>query len=473
MMRSCKLCLLFCFAVVPAHISRAAAAQPGQPPNIILILADDLGAADLGCYGADLHETPRIDRLAAEGVRFTQAYASAPVCTPTRAAIMTGKHPARLHMTIWYEAAVKPPPGRRLVPPPVIGNLPHEETTLAELLQAHGYLTALVGKWHLGDAAHYPETQGFAINIGGTFWGAPDTYFWPYRGSGSFKEFRYVPHLEWGREGEYLTDRLTEEALAIMERASDRPFFLYLAHHTPHTPIEAKPPLIERYTAKLGPGMHHTNPVYAAMVHSFDDSVGRIVDRLEQLGLAERTMLIVTSDNGGYVNEHRGRTVTSNFPLRSGKGSLYEGGIRVPLIVRFPGTVPAAAQCAEPVASADLFATVLEAAGVAFPADQDADRDGVSLLPLLRQPEGKLNRPILAWHYPHYYPTTTPVSAVRSGNWKLLEYHEDMRVELYDLANDPSEEHDLAAERPERAEELRERLHDWRAEVGAQMPSPR
>ena len=246
-----------------------------------------------------------------------------------------------------------------------MADLPLEEVTIAEVLHSAGYLTALVGKWHLGDAVHYPETQGFDINIGGTFWGAPQSFFFPYRGSGAFgNEYRYVPHLELGKPGEYLTDRLTDEALRVIDAAAagERPFFLEIAHHAPHTPIEAKPELIAHYEKKLAgaPGLHHRNAAYAAMIHSLDENVGRVLQRLDDRGLADRTVVVFTSDNGGYINNYNKKRVTDNFPLRSGKGSLYEGGVRVPLIVRWPGVTPRGAVSAEPVAVMDLFPTLRE-----------------------------------------------------------------------------------------------------------------
>ncbi len=437
-------------------------------PNVVLILADDLGWADLGCYGADLHETPNLDRLACEGVRFTDAYA-APVCSPTRAALMTGKHPARLHMTTWYESAHRPVRNRKLVPPITVADLPHQEITIAEVLRPAGYQTVLVGKWHLGQATHYPETQGFDVNIGGTFWGAPPTHFFPYRGQGSHAdEIRYVPHLEWGEPGEYLTDRLTDEALKVIDRAGDQPFFLYLAHHAVHTPIEAKDPLIAHHREKLQPGLNHQNATYAAMVHSLDVNVGRVLKHVEARGLADKTVVIFASDNGGYINPFRGEPVTSNHPLRSGKGSLYEGGIRVPLIVRWPGHTPANAVVREPVVTMDLLPTILAMASL----QNDQKIDGQSLVPLLENPESRLDREELFWHFPHYYPTTTPVSAIRSGDWKLLEYFEDNHVELYQLADDLGEQHDLAKQHPKVAGRLRDRLHNWREEVDAQLPTP-
>jgi len=440
--------------------------------NIIFILADDLGWADVGCYGGDLHETPNIDKLAQQGVRFTDAYAAAPVCSPTRASIMTGKYPARLHMTIWYEASANPPHRRKLIPPITQGNLPHEQVTIAEVLKNAGYFTAHVGKWHLGDAAYYPETQGFSVNIGGTFWGAPTTFFYPYSGSSRWGgEFRYVPHLEFGTEGEYLTDRLTDEALHILEKAKNKPFFLNLCYHTVHTPIEGKSELVEHYKRKLKPGMLHQNAEYAAMVHSLDQNIGRILDKIRELGVADHTIVMFFSDNGGYINKYKDNAVTNNYPLRSGKGSLYEGGIRVPLIIRWPGVTKAGSICREPVSSIDFYPTILDMTGLTGDSKHNSDMDGLSLVALLKDPNSKLKRGALYWHYPHYYPTTSPVSSIRQGDWKLLEYLEDRRVELYDLKQGIGEKNNLAAATPEKSEELRRRLGSWRNAVGAQMPT--
>jgi arylsulfatase A len=460
--------IVFLTTLLLAPVFAFHAAEP--KPNIVLILADDLGWSDLGCYGADLHETPHLDRLARQGVRFTDAYAMS-VCTPSRAALLTGKHAARLKMTIWSEGSQGGPKNRKLIQADSLHDLPHTETTLARHLQEAGYLTALVGKWHLGDASHYPETHGFDVNIGGTQWGAPQTFFWPYRGSGHFgPEFRYVPHLEFGKPGEYLTDRLTDEALRVIDQAGDQPFFLYLAHYAPHTPMEAKADDVRHFEAKLRPGQHHQNAVYAAMVKSLDDSVGRVLDHLKQRGLEENTIVIFTSDNGGYIGTDRGQTmpVTSNAPLRSGKGSLYEGGIRVPLIVRWHGVTPVGAECHEPVILMDLYHTL----AAMLPGEESKEpADGMDLKALLQQPTGKLDRDALYFHYPHYYATTTPVSAVRAGDWKLLEYLEDGRGELYHLKDDPGEQTDLAMQMPDKFALLLQQLHHWRKEVGAAMPT--
>jgi arylsulfatase A-like enzyme len=445
----------------------AAAAQSRRPPNIVLILADDLGWSDLAIYGSDLHETPHTTRLAAGSMRFTHAYSAAPVCSPTRASIMTGKHPARLGITIWHEGAANPPKNRKLVPPEAVASLPLAEETIAERLRAAGYLTAAVGKWHLGTGGFYPETQGFDINIGGTHWGAPQSFYWPYRGNRHFGgEARYVPGLHFGSPDEYLTDRLTDEAVGVIDRAGDRPFFLYLAHHAPHTPIEGKPALVDKYRRKIRPGLRHRNAAYAAMVESFDESAGRVIDHLRRKGLYDNTLFVVTSDNGGFINEFDGQPVTSNAPLRSGKGSLYEGGLRVPLLIRWPGGAGAGKVSAEPVVSTDLFATMGEAAGAAG----SNPPDGISLGGVALG--GVTGREDLFFHYPHYYPTTTPVSAVRSGDWKLLEYLEDGRVELFHLREDPGEQKDLAASMPQQAGRLKKKLEAWRTEIGARMPRP-
>jgi arylsulfatase A-like enzyme len=464
--------LAVALAVLASGVVKAA--EKTRPPNIVLILADDLGWADLGCYDADLLETPHLDRFAREAVRFTDAYAMS-VCSPTRAMLLTGKHAARLHITIWAEGSLSGPKNRKLLQARSLHDLPHAETTLARRLHDAGYLTALVGKWHLGDADHYPETHGFDVNIGGTRWGAPETFFWPYRGKGRFgTDFRYVPHLEYGREGEYLTDRLTEEALHVIDRAGDKPFFLYLAHHAPHTPIEARADDVKQFEKKLRPGLKHQNAVYGAMVKSLDDSVGRVLAHLKERRLDENTIVVFTSDNGGYIGVDRrsGQTapVTNNTPLRSGKGSLYEGGIRVPLLIRWPGVAAKGAVCKAPVLLADLCPTLAAAGGA--PIDARTELDGVDLAPLLKDPTATLRREALYFHYPHYYETTTPVGAVRMGEWKLLEYFEDDRVELYNLKDDLGEKSDLSRRMPDKVEKLRKRLHAWRKAVDAAMPTP-
>jgi arylsulfatase A-like enzyme len=446
--------------------------------NVVLILADDLGWSDLGCYGADLHETPALDRLASGSVRFTQAYAAS-VCSPTRATLLTGRHYARLGISTWRESAPVPPKDKKLLPPMSVADLPWREITLAEVFQSAGYRTALVGKWHLGNATHYPETQGFDVNVGGTLWGAPHSYFYPYRAKGSQRfdgELRYVPHLENGQEGEYLTDRLTEEALRFIDQSGEKPFFLYLAHHAPHSPIQAKADKVAKYQSKVSPTGHHQNATYAAMVESLDESVGRVLDRLQERGLADRTLVIFLSDNGGHIGQFAGQRVNNNHPLRSGKGSMYEGGIRVPLLIRAPG-IQGGTTTDEPVYVADLYPTLLEWTGLSDEklwAEKGEKRvlDGLSLGPILRDPKGRLEREALYFHFPHYYPTTDPVGAIRERDWKLIEYFEGPKVELYHLSEDPTETTDLAVQDPVRARQMQERLSAWRTEVRAPMPTP-
>lgn len=446
--------------------------QPHRKPNVLFILVDDLGASDLACYGADLHETPNLDRLAKESTRFTRAYAAAPICSPTRASILTGKYPARLHMTVWREQALRDPaPDRKLIPPRAISDLPLSEFTLAETLRANGYRTAHIGKWHLGDASHYPEQQGFDINIGGTLWGAPQTYFYPWRGDKHYGgEPRYVPGLGDSKAGDYLPDRLTDEAMAFLDRTANQPFFLNLWYYTVHTPVEGKPELVAHYQRKRREGLNHQNAAYAAMVHSMDENVGRLLQKLEETGLAANTIVMFSSDNGGFINNYEGAKVTSNAPWRSGKGALYEGGIRVPLMVRLPGQ--SGAVCETPMVSIDFYPTLAELTGSTIPASQLARMDGVSFAALLRDPKAAFSERPLYFHFPHYYPTTTPVSAVMDGDWKLLEFLEDGHLELYRLGDDPSEERDLAQREPERARGMQRQLAKWRKAIGAQMPTP-
>ncbi len=470
------LAALLAIALAASPAGRLAAA----PPNLVLILADDLGAHDLACTGGDLVRTPALDRLAAEGLTFRRALAPAPVCTPSRAALLTGLAPARLGITIWSEGAREPGDDHPLREAPSLADLPLGAVTLAERLAEAGYLTASVGKWHLGDADHAPETQGFEVNIGGTHWGAPVSHFFPWRGVRKGGEVRYVPHLEFGREGEHLTDRLTTEAIRVVDHAADagRPFFLLLSSHAPHTPIEASPERIAAVEARMRPGQRHRNAAYVAMVEQLDENVGRLVERLDRLDRSRDTVVIFTSDNGGYLGtDARGEQVTDNFPLRSGKGTLYEGGLRVPLLVRCPGRVPQGATCDEPVILTDLFPTLLSLAGLGV---DTSPCDGVDLAPLLADPAVALPRDALFFHYPHHYhaPPTGPASALRTARHKLVEHYAAgtdgalaRRLELFDLESDPAEARDIAAERPALAAELAGRLHRWLEDTGAKLPA--
>lgn len=446
-----------------------------KKPNILFIVADDLGWADLKCYGADLHETPNIDRLASRSVMFLNGYSAAPVCSPTRASLMTGKYPARLNFTIWSEAASaserKNQEIYKFLPPQTLESLPLEEVTIAEKLKENGYLTAHVGKWHLGDLMHFPETQGFDISVAASQRGAPPTYFYPYKGE-AFGELRFVGNLGTNsegnyfadRKGEYLTDRLTDEAMKMMSDAGSRPFYLNLWYYNVHTPLEAKTADIEYFRKKLSPGLHHQNETYAAMIKSVDDNVGRLMKRVDELGIADNTIVIFISDNGGYINEYRNKTVTSNFPLKSGKGSLYEGGIRIPTIIYIPGNPGNGIKVETPVSTIDFYPTLMALTGT----DPDTRVDGKSILTLLKgNADTSLQNRTLYWHYPHYYPTTTPVSALREGKWKLIEFLEDGHYELYDLGADPGENHNLATVEQKKAEFLLEKLHNWKTSVGA------
>jgi len=445
-------------------------------PNFVFFLIDDMGWKDLGCFGSTFYETPNVDRLAAQGMRFTNAYAACPVCSPTRASIMTGKYPARLGITDWIGAPPQPTAYREY--------LPLEEVTIAEALKEAGYATGFVGKWHLAtrDAdrtKYYPDRQGFDVNIGGDHSGSPPTYFYPYE-----KQKRSLETMPpGGKAGEYLTDRLTEESLKFVEANKGRPFLLYLAHYAVHTPLESKEELAEKYRAKASKLLQAPKPqpvygpyktrqvqdhaVYAGMVQSVDESVGRVLRKLEELGLEQNTIVIFMSDNGGLSTVAR-EGPTCNLPLRAGKGWLYEGGIREPMIVKWPGVVRPGSVCHELVISTDFYPTMLEMAGL--PSKPAQHVDGVSLVPLLRQ-RGALEREAVYWHYPHYHGSgNRPSGAVRAGDYKLIEWYEDGRIELYNLKEDIGEENDLAASLPDKVAELRRMLHAWRNEVGAKMP---
>ncbi len=441
----------------------AAAVASAASPNVVLFYVDDLGWKDLAVQGSEVFETPNADRLAAEGIRFTQAYAPAPVCSPSRAALMTGKTPARVGFTghITAIARHRHPEHGRIIPPDDYMNLPAQETTLAEALAPAGYVSASVGKWHLGFPGSWPRDHGFDVNIAGQTHGSPPSHFFPYEDPK--KDWNpSIETLHGGQPGEYLTDRLTDEAIGFIRENRDRPFFLYLTHYAVHTPLEAPAALVEKYRKKLGPDSK-VDPVYAAMVESMDQSLGRVLRALKDLGLEERTAVIFTSDNGGLG------TVTDNQPLREGKGFLYEGGIRVPLIVRWPGVVEAGRTSEEPVVGTDLYPTIVEMAGSEARGGDVVD--GRSLLPLLRGEVNKLDRD-LYWYYPHYSPQAQqPGAALRAGRWKLIEHYDPPRVELFDLAEDPGEETDLAAQLPDTRGRLLARLRALIADAGTKMHS--
>ena len=463
-------------ALALAGSAPALAADPPGPQGVVLVLVDDLGWADLGCYGNRLHETPALDRLAAEGMLFTDAYAACAVCSPTRAAVQTGRYPARIGITDWIRARFQgghlPPDGRNprgwveregrpLACPENPLWLESEEVTLAEALAPAGFTSCHVGKWHLGLCAWYPTFQGYDENVGGCDFGQPPSYFDPYRREGQGD----IPTLEPRRAGEYLTDREADEAVRFLRENRERSFFLHWAPYAVHTPLQAPEELIERYRGK--PGSEKANPTYAAMVHAVDRGVGRVLSALDELELADRTLVIFTSDNGGLSGP------TDNAPLRAGKGHPYEGGIRVPLIVRWPGAVVPGSRSSEPVSSIDLLPTVLEARGLELPEGREID--GLSLVDHLRSGGSEpLGREALFWHFPHYRSKAIgPYSVVRAGDHKLVKWWEGPRLELYDLASDPGEERDLAAEEPERVRALAELLAAHLASVGARLPRPR
>lgn len=455
-------------------------------PNVVVFFVDDLGWTDLGYAGSDFYETPHIDRLAADGLRFTQAYSACTVCSPSRAALLTGQYPARLHLTDFIPG--HPIQNTPLCMPDWTQRLNLEEVTIAELLQEAGYHTAHLGKWHLtprvrtaesnnaGDFPEfYPDRQGFDYNIGGCEYGAPGSYFWPY-GRGPTIEarknnniFKTLPPSGHG-EGAYLTDHLADEAVRLVKQFDDDPFFIYFSFYNVHTPLQARPDLLKKYQAKLKKhsGIRHDNPVYAAMIESVDEAVGRVLRQLEEQGVSERTLVIFSSDNGGLRPQ-----ATTNLPARQGKGSIYEGGTRVPAILKFPGRIEPGGLSEEPVITMDFFPAILEVTGVPLPPSLENKVDGRSLVPLMENPRyGRLNRDALFWHYPHYHMGgAIPYSAVRMGDWKLIQRHHGSLPELYDLSADIHEDSNLALLEPVRTAEMMKRLKDWRTSVGAQMPT--
>ncbi|MFG0333013.1 MAG: sulfatase [Maioricimonas sp. JB049] len=439
---------LLLFAIPPA-----AAAE--QKPNIVFILIDDLGWSDIGCYGNTFVETPHIDRLAKQGVRFTDFYAAGAVCSPTRASIQSGQYQARLGITDFIPGHWRP--FEKLVVPEVTGQLPLEIVTPAEPLKWAGYRTAYFGKWHLGGQDHNPDKQGYETTVvtGGR-------HFAP--------RFRTTPRVD-VEDGTYLADFLTDQTVDFIEQNREQPFFVFLSHYAVHIPLEAKPQTVAKYEDKPKPETGINNPTYAAMIEHVDESVGRIMAKLDELDLAENTLLVFTSDNGGLRQTYTGTgpIVTSNAPLRGEKGELYEGGIRVPLIVRWPSVTPEGAVCDEPTISIDFWPTFAEAAGAQL--SQHQTIDGLSLLPVLRDPQASLDREAIYFHYPHYH-HNRPASAIRSGDWKLIEYFETGNVELFNLEQDISESRNVAGQRPERVVRLKRQLAQWRESVDARMPKP-
>lgn len=451
--------IVFCLLVVFGAAVDGVAAEEARKPNILFILIDDLGWMDLEFQGNRLVETPELNRFAQEGMRFTNAYAAAPVCSPTRAAIITGLSPARLKITNHIPDQARFIPDQpKVLPADMINYLPPENLTIAECLREAGYRTGFIGKWHLsgtgrGEEQWEPTAQGFDINIGGCAYGGPPTFFDPYR----------IPNLADRKEGEYLPDRLADEAITFMKQDREKPFFLCLWNYTVHWPMEAPEPLLEKYKDRTGPGLNDTR--YGAMIEAMDRSMGRILKFLDDSGLSDETLVVFTSDNGGFGG------VADNRPLRGEKGYLYEGGIRVPLVVRYPHVVAAKSINETPVISTDFFPTLLEFAGVTLP--QSYENDGVSLVSLLKGEEG-WSRDSLYFHYPNYafHRSNRLGSAIRTGKYKLIEWLDDGSLELYDLEKDLSETKDLSQEEPQRVNEMLRDLHRWRTRVKAEMPKP-
>jgi arylsulfatase A-like enzyme len=434
-------------------------------PNIVLIYVDDLGWRDVAFMGSRFYETPHIDRLAAGGAVFTAAYANAPNCAPSRASLLTGLYPPRHGIYTVGSPERGEARRRRLIPAPNETALDTGLVTIAEALRAAGYATAHVGKWHLGGEGSLPTDHGFDLNIAGDHRGHPPGYFAPYKRWDD--RLPYLPGEP--QPGEYLTDRLTDEALAFIEEQSGETFFLYLAHYAVHTPHQAKEALFEKYSQKPG-SPEHNDPVYAAMIESVDESVGRIMAKLAELRLTERTAVFFFSDNGGFG------PATSMAPLRGSKGMLYEGGIRVPLVAFWPGEIPPGRELDTPVVGTDRYPTLLEIAGGLEPAQE---LDGVSLLPLLTGAGGLGPRP-LHWHFPAYLEAdrsstgpfrTTPAAAVRVGDFKLIEFFETGTLELYDLRSDIGEQVNLVDSLPEVATRLRGTMSTWRTAVSAVVPT--
>jgi len=447
-------------------------------PNFVFFLVDDLGWADLGCFGSTFYETPNIDGLRTSGMKFSNGYAACPVCSPTRASIMTGRHPVRVDITDWIPGmSASRAPDAKFQQVEDRDNLALEEVTIAEALKEHGYQTFFAGKWHLGGEGHGPTDQGFDINIGGCDKGSPPGgYYAPWKN----------PHLKAKKPGEYLTERLTEESIRFLEgRQRHRPFLLFLSYYNVHTPItpykkryeqfqkkaaelfQDKTPFKEEHEGKSR--LRQDNAAYASMIAAVDDSVGRTLAKLDDLGLSDDTVVFFFSDNGGLCTVRRAGP-TCNLPLRAGKGWLYEGGVREPLIIRAPGVTKPGSTCDTPVVSMDFFPTILELAGL--PAMPRRHADGVSLVPLLKGGNTLPPRPLF-WHYPHYHGSTwTPGASIREGDWKLIEFYHWDEVELYNLKKDLGERRDLSKANGAKAAELLDKLHALQKRLGAKMPQP-
>ncbi|MEB2778687.1 sulfatase [Algoriphagus sp. D3-2-R+10] len=470
------------FLTFPSQIR----AQSTTPPNVVFFLVDDLGWTDLGSFGSEFYETPNLDLLVQSGIKFTQAYTASPVCSPTRASIMTGKYPSKMYNTDWFGA---PQPdqiqshwtkNKPLKPAHYEPNLALEEITMAEAFKSAGYATFFAGKWHLGEEeSHWPENQGFDINKGGNDKGAPSTgkkYFSPYEN----------PRLENGTDGEYLPERLAEETSKFIRENKSKPFFAMLSFYSVHTPLMTTIALEEKYLAKRAAlGLEdkfepeHANQnritqahtIYAGMVEAMDQAVGKVVDEIEKQGLTENTIIVFFSDNGGLSTAEG--SPTTNLPLRAGKGWLYEGGIRVPMIMSWKGHIPSGKEIHAPVISNDFFPTFLDLSGNQETLESVENLDGISLKNWIMKPEMATDREALFWHYPHYgNQGGNPGSVIREGDWKLIYFYETQKMELYNLKEDIGERNNLIAENPGKSETLKTKLFNWLVETKAAFPRP-
>jgi arylsulfatase A-like enzyme len=446
--------------------------------NIILIHVDDLGWSDIGVFGSDFYETPNIDRLAQQGLRFTNSYAAAAICSPTRAAMLTGKYPARIGITDWirarFQGGIIPEDGsnpsgyddngdKPLKTPQNYLYMPLKEVTMAELLKERGYQTAHIGKWHLGPDEYFPEYQGFDLNIGGCDLGQPPSYFDPYLPFNGNEEY-VIPNLIPRKEGEYLTDREGDEAVKFIVDHKDQIFFLHWATYTVHTPLMGKNELVEKYQEKISG--KQSNSVYGAMVESLDDNVGKLMNTLDSLGLSENTLVIFTSDNGGLINNPEKR-VTNNAPLRSEKGYPYEGGIRVPTIMRWPGKIPAGKVTDSPLITMDILPTVISLVDGGL---KEKNWDGIDYSSFIQNSGAPIERDLF-WHFPHYRGAdVVPYSIIRSGNFKYIRYYDRSHGELYDLKNDLQETINLFTAKPDLIKSMGAKLDKWLNETGAKMP---
>lgn len=440
-------------------------------PNIVIIHVDDLGFSDLGCFGSDFYDTPNIDKLASEGMRFTNSYAAASVCSPTRAALLTGKYPSRLGVTDWIRAKFQGgiisedglnPDGYEeniglpLKTPKNFLFLSMDEKIIPQYLTQWAYKTAHFGKWHLGQSDHFPELRGFDLNFGGCDLGQPPSYFDPYLAPDNNPDY-IMPNVKARAEGEYLTDREGYEIEQFLINNQGERFFVHWAPYAVHTPIQAKDSLIEKYKSKE-PGRQN-NPTYAAMVESLDQNVGVVLKTLDSLNLSKNTIVIFTSDNGGLIGNQNNQ-ITNNFPLRSGKGYPYEGGIRVPTIIKWTDRINPGSVSDFPIISIDILPTILDALGV--PNENPSGVfDGISLLGVFKHPKAQLERDLF-WHFPHYRGNdVVPYSIVRSNKFKLIKYYDGKDSELYDVVSDVGEMNDISKNNPSKVNELEIKINEW------------